>query len=165
MMQQGAALIGTESPELLMQEYHAIRRNLTQGYPDPATASPNSSQPRRVKWMKHLTKPTLMQQRDQFIANRIDETLGNDQLGLLFIGMLHRVEDYLLTISKSNIRRPSIPIGSTFHRPTDHQFHLDFRHLDSLTNIGACAMAEKEPSKDPRRMWLICQPCWVWADS
>ena len=87
MLEQGAALVGTESPDLLMQEYHAIRRSLTQGY-RPETSATSSE-------VATDTQPTLMQQRDRFIAQRVDETLGNEQLGLLFIGMLHRVEDYL----------------------------------------------------------------------
>ena len=87
MLEQGAALIGTESPELLMQEYQAIRRSLAQGY-RPEIADTPSEETKEAK-------PTLIQERDRFIAERIDETLGSDQLGLLFIGMLHRVEDYL----------------------------------------------------------------------
>ncbi len=85
MMSQGAALVGTESPELLVQEYHAIRRNLTEGYhaEDAAESSGKS------------TGSTLLAQRDRFIAARIDQTLGNEQVGLLFIGMLHQVESYL----------------------------------------------------------------------
>ena len=93
MLEQGAALIGTESPDLLLQEYHAIRRSLTQGYrPESSAATSDDS---RETQPAIATGPTLMQQRDCFIAERIGETLGNEQLGLLFIGMLHRVENYL----------------------------------------------------------------------
>ncbi len=87
MMEQGAALVGTESPELLIQEYQAVRRSLANGY--PGSSGHNLSSDTTDGQL------TLLQQRDQFIASRIDSTLGSDQIGLLFIGMLHRVEDYL----------------------------------------------------------------------
>lgn len=82
MLDQGAGLVGTESPELLLREYHTVRRNLTQGYP-PEDKPSNSDE------------PSLLEQRDRFIAQRINDTLGQDQVGLLFIGMLHQVENYL----------------------------------------------------------------------
>lgn len=96
MMDQGAILIGTESPDLLLQEYHAIRRSLTQGYraeTNTNVTKPGSDDP--LSKGDTTTEPTLMQQRDRFIAARIDETLGNEQLGLLFIGMLHQVDRFL----------------------------------------------------------------------
>jgi pheromone shutdown protein TraB len=37
----------------------------------------------------------LLEQRDRFIARRIAETLGEHELGILFIGALHRVNLYL----------------------------------------------------------------------
>lgn len=96
MMDQGAILIGTESPDLLLQEYHAIRRSLAQGYraeTNTNVTKPGSDDP--LSEGDTTTEPTLMQQRDRFIASRIDETLGNEQLGLLFIGMLHQVDRFL----------------------------------------------------------------------
>lgn len=96
MMDQGAILIGTESPDLLLQEYHAIRRSLAQGY--RGETNTNATKPEADGALSEsdtTSTPTLMQQRDRFIASRIDETLGNEQLGLLFIGMLHQVDRYL----------------------------------------------------------------------
>ncbi len=83
MMQQGAALVGTESPELLVQEYQAIRRVLAEGFRSDARESTVDAQ------------PSLLEQRDRFIADRIAATLGQQQQGVLFIGMLHQVERYL----------------------------------------------------------------------
>jgi len=41
------------------------------------------------------TAQTLLDQRDTFIAQRINDTLNEGEMGLLFIGLLHKVEDKL----------------------------------------------------------------------
>jgi len=42
-----------------------------------------------------LTKNTLLNKRDRFIAQRIDETLNKDQTGILFIGAYHNIKPKL----------------------------------------------------------------------
>jgi pheromone shutdown protein TraB len=37
----------------------------------------------------------LLQRRDQFMAQRIHETLKSGETGILFLGMLHSLERYL----------------------------------------------------------------------
>jgi len=85
LIDQGARLEGTESSELLLKEYEAVRKALANGlaaYDEPSTDRSSGH--------------TLLIQRDRFIANRISESLcGVQKFGLLFLGMLHRVEDYL----------------------------------------------------------------------
>ena len=84
LMERGATLMGTESTELLLKEYDAVRKSLEdgfRGFDDESNAEPGYS--------------SLLTQRDQFIANRISSTLQATQVGILFIGMLHRVEDFL----------------------------------------------------------------------
>jgi hypothetical protein len=73
LMERGAALVGTESPALLLEEYRLLQ-------------APDHSQAKAA---------AVLEQRDRFIANRIGETLGADELGILFIGALHHVDHYL----------------------------------------------------------------------
>jgi hypothetical protein len=73
LMQRGAALVGSESPELLIEEYRLLQ---TPGHTEAQAAS-------------------LLERRDRFIAERIAETLGEDELGILFVGALHGVDRYL----------------------------------------------------------------------
>jgi hypothetical protein len=79
-MSRGATLLGTESPELLVQEYESIRKVATAA--DPAIAN-------------HLAETQgeelrrLLEQRDLFIADRIDGTLSPGATGLIFLGMVH----------------------------------------------------------------------------
>jgi hypothetical protein len=75
LMRRGATLMGSESAELLLQEYRLLQ---TPGHTEAQAAS-------------------VLEQRDRFIAGRIAQTLAEDELGILFIGALHRVDRYLPT--------------------------------------------------------------------
>jgi hypothetical protein len=70
----GATLVGTESPELLLDEYRLLR-------------SP--------KERTEAKAAALLEARDRFIAERIDATLGDGEDGILFIGALHKVAKFL----------------------------------------------------------------------
>ncbi len=76
LIEQGAEIIGTESPELLKSEYEV--------------QSEFMKNPKNKSLMDKLRE--LLFRRDQFIAKRVNETLTSDKLGILFIGMMHQVE-------------------------------------------------------------------------
>ena len=80
---RGATLMGTESPELLLEEYRLAAAAFAAG----ATVSARSSQ-------KQL-RDALIEKRDRYIAARINATLGAGESGILFMGMLHQVARYL----------------------------------------------------------------------
>lgn len=84
---QGAEIMGTESAELLVEEYELARQLLRSK--DRGIHAPTKQKERRA------LSESLLQRRDAFIANRINGTLKADQTGLLFIGMLHSVERWL----------------------------------------------------------------------
>ncbi|AOJ05078.1 MULTISPECIES: hypothetical protein [Burkholderia] len=81
---QGATLVGTEAPELLVEEYELAWRLLN-------AASANRQ---RTDTERQLAAD-LLQRRDRFIARRIDETLPAGGTGILFVGALHRVAPLL----------------------------------------------------------------------
>ncbi len=86
LIKRGAQAVGTESPELLLEEYRLLQ---AAGHTEIQDAS-------------------LLEKRDRFIARRIAETLGARELGILFIGALHRVDRFLpadITIEFLRIRR------------------------------------------------------------
>jgi hypothetical protein len=85
LMAQGAVLMGTESSDLLVQEYQLARQSLT-------TRAPRAA---GVAAARRASSQALLQRRDQFMAQRIDETLKNGEIGILFLGMLHSLEGYL----------------------------------------------------------------------
>jgi len=84
LIDRGAQIVGTESPKLLLQEYEAVKRRLANPGATPefrAGADPESRQ--------------LLIERDVFIASRINETLKVGEIGVLFLGLAHAVEQFL----------------------------------------------------------------------
>lgn len=79
---QGARLMGTEDPRLLLQEYQFHRSALDGGSPDHGEQ--REQQSRR-----------LLSERDRFIAERIHTTLSAGEIGLLFLGLAHSVAPLL----------------------------------------------------------------------
>ena len=74
---KGATLMGTEDPKLLIEE--RARHHLIVNQTDVAAPAYDE----------------LVEQRDESIAQRIDSTLKEGEIGLLFIGALHRVVERL----------------------------------------------------------------------
>jgi hypothetical protein len=98
LMARGAVLMGTESGDLLVQEYRLARQSLTDRPPRAAGVAA----PRRA------ASEALLQRRDQFVARRINDTLKSGETGILFLGMLHSVERYL---------NPDVKVIYPLHRP------------------------------------------------
>lgn len=86
LVERGATLEGTEDPALLVEEYHYIT-GLAQA----------KSQAEREAAEARYTKESarILKERDRFISRRIDETLKEGETGILFLGMLHRVDQLL----------------------------------------------------------------------
>jgi hypothetical protein len=80
---RGAILMGTESPELLVEEYRLAAAAFASG----ATV--------RTEIRQKQLRDTLLEKRDRYIADRINGTLGAGESGILFMGMLHEVARYL----------------------------------------------------------------------
>jgi hypothetical protein len=80
---RGATLMGTESPELLVQEYQL------------ATAAFASEAAARTDNRQQILRDTLLEKRDRFVADRINKTLGAGECGILFLGLLHEAAKYL----------------------------------------------------------------------
>ena len=80
---RGATLMGTESPELLVEEYQL------------ATAAFACGASARTEVRQKQLRDTLLEKRDRYIGDRINRTLGAGESGILFMGMLHQVTRYL----------------------------------------------------------------------
>lgn len=80
LMAQGARLVGTEDPDLLLQEYQFLQHALGGGEHGAENRQENQR---------------LLSHRDRFIAGRINATLGAGEIGLLFLGPAHSVEPFL----------------------------------------------------------------------
>lgn len=88
MADQGASIIGTEDPALLIKEYELTQKTLQ--FYDPKHVSCQRD------FEQHCSRQReLLDSRDRFIAQRIENTLLEDGLGLIFLGLLHRLEQHL----------------------------------------------------------------------
>lgn len=82
LMEKGATIMGTESAELLIEEYHLIKRILESGDVKKAI---------EIEAKQKAASDLLLVKRDAYIAERIATTLQNGETGILFLGMLHNV--------------------------------------------------------------------------
>jgi hypothetical protein len=86
LMKRGATLMGTEDPELMIAEYRRIQKLVQAG---------REQAPDSLVLELRREGEALLERRDAFIARRIDETLGAGETGILFLGLLHRVDELL----------------------------------------------------------------------
>jgi hypothetical protein len=80
---RGAVLMGTESPELLIEEYQLAGAALASGGVVQA------------KMRRKQLRDRLLEKRDRYVGDRINGTLQAGETGILFMGMLHAVARYL----------------------------------------------------------------------
>jgi hypothetical protein len=86
LMERGATLMGTESPELLLIEYQLVKESVT---------GQNRGRRKITKAEATDSDNTLLDRRNRFIAQRINSTLQTGETGILFLGMLHTLENLL----------------------------------------------------------------------
>jgi hypothetical protein len=99
LLDRGAALMGTEDSRLLMEEYEIQKQHLTQ------KAGKNSTPEEQKNRMDRVLRA-----RDSFIAERITNTLQDGEVGLLFLGALHRLD----ALNGTNIRVEML--GESLHK-------------------------------------------------
>jgi hypothetical protein len=85
LMARGATIMGTESGDLLVQEYQLAKQTLAARPPRAAG----------VAAQRRALTEALLQRRDRFIAQRLNDTLKPGETGILFLGILHSLERYL----------------------------------------------------------------------
>ncbi len=83
LMNAGATVMGTESLKLLLQEYELAKRDL------------GSARPLRLRATDKEQRASLLSRRDRFIAKRINDTLLPGEVGMIFLGMFHRLGPWL----------------------------------------------------------------------
>ena len=86
MVERGSHLVGTESPELLLEEYRLLQR---------VFSTPQGEQREAAAVAYRNRAPDLLKERDEYIRRRIDDTLPESGVGILFIGLIHRADECL----------------------------------------------------------------------
>jgi len=117
LIQLGAKLEGTEDPKLLLEEYdylkkasadldkkqvYPVRKNGVLTQPSITNEHSISTSPPSMAGLSNGVKrryqrlaQNILQKRDVYIGQRIDKTLREGETGLLFIGIIHRVNEKL----------------------------------------------------------------------
>ena len=86
LIERGARLEGTEDPALLLKEYSYIKE----------FSSARNEIEREVARRNYArASKTILSQRDEFISERIRETLRDGETGILLIGKMHEVDKRL----------------------------------------------------------------------
>lgn len=88
LIEKGASLEGTEDPDLLIKEYDCLRQLF-----DAVASKTKDYKPALKEYSDKSMK--FMEQRDQFIATRIKNTLKNGDTPLVFMGVRHQLEKLL----------------------------------------------------------------------
>lgn len=83
---KGAKILGTEDPKLLKEEYNFVSQILK---------AQDGKSKSKVRQAYENRATDLLAERDSYIAKRIDKTLNKGELGILFIGAAHEIEDKL----------------------------------------------------------------------
>jgi len=78
--ERGATIMGTEDAQLLVEEYLRLRDGLDADSETGDRVTPGED---------------LLHRRDLYVAKRIRETLRDGETGILFIGLLHEVDEKL----------------------------------------------------------------------
>lgn len=86
LMEKGAKLMGTEREDLLLAEYQQMQK---------LTEITDIQKKRKLMEECREKSLSLLRSRDEFIAQRIAQTLEEGEMGLLFLGMLHNVAEKL----------------------------------------------------------------------
>ena len=86
LIHRGATLIKTEDFKMVKDEYDGLQSILKS----------KTNLKKIIKLVRYkLLKPVLLRRRDRFIAETIDETLGLNETGILFIGAYHQVMKWM----------------------------------------------------------------------
>lgn len=83
---QGATVVGTENPSLLKEEYELLAAIFGAKDEDSKLEAKNRYQEKA---------DSLLSLRDAYIAQKIDITLSQGELGILFLGAAHNIESVL----------------------------------------------------------------------
>lgn len=99
---QKAQIIGTENPRLLLEEYQMLKAIFY---------TPDGEQKKAA--LSEYTKASayLLEERDEYIAQRIKNTLPEGSTGILFIGLAHQVKK--LIEQEIDVTEPEKLIGSS----------------------------------------------------
>jgi len=109
LMKRGARIEGTEDPQLLIREYNHLK-----GVMGAKTHE------ERERFIHEFAKEAgeLLKKRDRKIRDRIVETLKSGETGIVFLGLLHRVDELLPSDIRITYLIHRLPFRRSFEMQT-----------------------------------------------
>lgn len=86
LIKKGAKLCGTEDSDLLSEEYNCLKK---------LYQTTNIAEKRKAMTDYRRMAREILIKRDKFIAKRIENTLTEEEIGILFMDIRHTVDKYL----------------------------------------------------------------------
>ena len=114
LMERGAILMGTEDPALMVAEYRRIQKLLH---------AAERHAPDSIVETLRQEGDAILRGRDAFIAHRIDTTLQEGEMGILFLGLLHRVDELLAGRFEVRNLIHNLPFGADPWRKLKERCH------------------------------------------
>lgn len=115
-MARGATLMGTESAPLIVAEYRRVQKLV-----EASRLMESESDVLALELRAEGER--LLRERDAFMADRIDSTLLEGETGLLFIGLLHKVDELLGDGFEVQTVIHSLPFGAGPRRRLEERGH------------------------------------------
>jgi hypothetical protein len=127
LLKKGAKLEGTENMDFLMREYDFLNVLLMNSSsadlssdlsPVAAAAKGEAASLARAKEEYQAKSRELLKMRDEFILNRVKTTLQEGEVGIVFMGVMHRLDKMLekdFLISYVIYRLPFRSVGAIYN--------------------------------------------------
>ena len=120
LLKKGAKLEGTENMDFLMREYDFLNILLMKNASTEQTAAMAdlSSVAAAAKEEYQIKSRELLKMRDEFILNRVKTTLQEGEVGIIFMGVMHRLDKMLekdFLISYVIYRLPFRSVGAIYN--------------------------------------------------
>jgi hypothetical protein len=142
LIERGTILVKTEAFSLVKQEYSYITK---------MTRSRSLKEKEVAALRYKLAKGKLLKQRDEFITERINETLAEGETGIVFIGAYHNIIPLLLADIKVTQVKEVIKVKE-YHQSLIHKKRYD-QHLEKLSEYltspvsSVSLLSQKPPTK------------------
>lgn len=114
LQQRGAQLMGTEDPALLIGEYERLQR--LKALWQVSTTEEAAAGSEEQEELLRAEGEALLRQRDTFIAGRIEQTLQQGETAVVFLGLLHRVDEHFVGCCDLRLIIHNLPFWSDLNR-------------------------------------------------
>lgn len=146
LQQRGAQLMGTEDPALLIGEYERLQRlKALWQVSTTEEAAEGSAEQEEQEELLRAEGEALLRQRDTFIAGRIEQTLQQGETAVVFLGLLHRVDEHFVGCCDLRLIIHNLPFWSDLNRDRQPRSRSDSRDRPPRSSSDSRDPKERVP--------------------